>query len=184
MGSVAVADVPDSPLSTPCRDATLSHVLAVCCLSEHVCFDALHGGEDHGVGLALLNDEPVAYLVTVLQVGGKFVCHGSIVQGQGRSLWVMVDGSATEQHVSDLVHGVHVGTHQGEGALRANLPDGAVVAVVCFPLFGDRLSTLQGWRVVCPILVKGAPCGGLNGVHAQLRLNDLIIEARPLPRAT
>jgi hypothetical protein len=45
------------------------------------------------------------------------------------------------------------------------------------------LSTLQGWRVVCPILVKGAPGGRLNGVHVQRCLTDLIIEARPLPIA-
>ena len=109
--------------------------------------------------------------------------HGPIIgTGWGR-LGEMVDGSATVQHVSDLVHGVHVATHQGEGALPADLPDGTILAVVCFPLFGDRLSTLQGWRVVCPILVKGLPCGGLNGVHVQRCLIDLIIEARPLPMA-
>lgn len=96
----------------------------------------------------------------------------------------MVDGSATVQHVSDLVHGVHVAPHERVGTLPANLPDGAVVAVVCFPLFGDRLSTLQRWGVVCPILVKGLPCGGLDGVHVQRCLIDLIIRARPRPMAT
>ena len=74
--SVAIADVPDPPLSTRCRDATLAHVLAVCCLSEHVLLDGFHGGEDGGIGLALLDDESVACLVTVLEIHGELVvCH-------------------------------------------------------------------------------------------------------------
>ena len=80
--SVPIADVPDAPLSTGCRDATLTHVLTVCCLSQHVCLDALHGSEDGGVSLAFLDDEPVAHFVAVLQVGGKFVCHVLIIRGQ------------------------------------------------------------------------------------------------------
>ena len=86
---MAVADVPDSPLSSGFETSTDALTPSgLCC---HLCFDALHGSEDGGVSLALLNDEPVAYLVAVLQVGGKFVCHVPIIRGQGRSLGVMVD---------------------------------------------------------------------------------------------
>ena len=79
--SVPIADVPDAPLSTPCRDATLTHVFTVCCLSEHGLLDALHGGKDGGVGLAFLDDEPIADLVGFGHVLWKFA-HVLIIRGQ------------------------------------------------------------------------------------------------------
>ena len=69
--------------------------------------------------------------------------------------------------------------HQGEGRMGATLPNDAGLS----PCFGDPLGALQVAGVVCPILVKFAPCFRLNGVHAQRCLIDLIIEARPLPMA-
>ena len=83
-----------------------------------------------------------------------------------------------------MVDGSGIGFHQRVGVLCATNPDRAILAVVVFPLAGDRLSTLQRWCVVCPMLVKGAPCGGLNGVDHALVLIDLIIEARPLAMPT
>ena len=79
---MAITDVPDAPLSTG-GDATLTDCLPLCCLSCHACFDALHGSEDGRVGASLVDDEPVADLVAVLHVLGKFV-HGPII-GTGQA---------------------------------------------------------------------------------------------------
>ena len=76
MGSVAVADVPVSPLS--CRDASLTDRLTLCRFPEHGSLDRFHGGKDGGVGLAFLDQESVADLVGFLQVLWKFV-HETII---------------------------------------------------------------------------------------------------------
>ena len=79
---MAITDVPDAPLSTG-RDAALTDRLATGSLSCHVRLDRFHGGKDGRIGLAFLNDEPVANLVAVLQVGRKVVCHVAIVGPSG-----------------------------------------------------------------------------------------------------
>ena len=63
--------------------------------------------------------------------------------------------------------------HQRERCFGATLPDDAGLA----PGFGDPLGALQVAGVVCPILVKFAPCFRLDCEHDQRCLFDLIIEA-------
>ncbi len=73
--SVAVADVPDSPVVISGEGtATLTDLLSFLCFSQHVCLDGFHGGEDHRVCASFVDDETVSDFVTVLHVLGKFVC--------------------------------------------------------------------------------------------------------------
>ena len=65
--------MPDSPLSSGFESSTDALTAGgLCC---HATLHALHGGEDGRIGLAFLDDETVADLVTVLEVGRKVVCH-------------------------------------------------------------------------------------------------------------
>ena len=80
---MAITDVPDAPLSIVSRETALTDRLTTGGLPYHVCLDRFHSGKDDGIGLALLNDETVADLVTVLKVGRKCVCHVAIVGPPG-----------------------------------------------------------------------------------------------------
>ena len=70
---------------------------------------------------------------------------------------------------------------------RGQTPDHHVFPFVlsCLnPCMGETVGMGDGEGMVCTVLIEAVPVGGLNCEHDQLRLNDLIIEARPLPRAT
>lgn len=155
---MAVADVPVPPLS--CGDATLADCLTLCCLSCHACFDALHGSEDGGVSLTLLDDEPVADLVGCGHVVWKFV-HETIIGTGWSDSGVMVDSCSTEQQGSDCLnpcllcldgHPCHGLSHVGAS------PDHSILIVGCCQLVG----VVDVSRPVATPLVKGAEGLGLD----------------------
>ena len=83
---MAVADVPDTPVVVSGeRAATLTDLLSFLCLSEHVCFDALHGSEDDRIGATLVDDETVSDFIAVLHVLGELVVcvHAFIIGDDG-----------------------------------------------------------------------------------------------------
>ena len=85
--------------------------------------------------------------------------HGSSIRGQGRSLWVMVDGSATEHQISDGV-GVSIGTTPADRfTLSRDHPDDALLA----PCLSDAVSVVHVDRPVATVLIKVCPGRGLNG---------------------
>ena len=178
---MAIADVPDSPLSLGFDAST--DTITPCGLCCHLCFDALHGSKDHRVSLTLLNDETVADLMGCGHVVRKFA-HESIIRGQGRSLGVMVDSSGIEQQSGDCFDSCLLCLYCDpchRFAFGGALPDHHVLIVGCCQLVGVG-------HVRCPLatpLVKGAPCFRLDcdGVVHAFRLIDLIIEARPRPMA-
>ena len=125
ISSVTIRNVPGAPVA--CGDATLTDCLAFCCFSEHGLLDALHSSEDGGVGLALLDDEPVADLVGCLHVVWKFA-HETIIRGQGSRSPPLVDTSTVvTQFFEHLIHliGVDSGIHPTD-AIRGHLPEGCL----------------------------------------------------------
>ena len=105
--------------------------------------NALHGNLcQHGVGS-----------VDAVAVESDFV-HVPSIRGQGRSLWVMVDGSATEHQISDGV-GVSIGTTPADRfTLSRAHPDHAFFA----PCLSDAVGVVHVGRPVATVSVKGAPC--------------------------
>ena len=97
---MTIRNVPGAPVA--CGDATLTDCLAFCCFPEHGLLDALHGGEDGGVGLAFLDDEPVADLVGFGHVLWKFA-HESIIGTGGSRSPPLVDTSQFVQHLLHLI---------------------------------------------------------------------------------
>ena len=104
--------------------------------------------------------------------------HGSIVQGQQWGLGVMVDSASTEHCIGGFDH-VRRHVQPFDGLPCRQSPNGRGF----FNCQGDPIRSVDRGGVVCPMLVKVDPGGGLNCEHAQRCVIDLIIEARPLPIA-
>jgi len=170
---VAVTDRPVPPLSFGCCLQTLTDAITPSGLCFQFCNVGCHDLLADGVVCSGLIDEKHSVVL---------FDHALILQGQGRSLGVMVCSSATEHQISDGV-GVSIGATPADGVtVRRAHPDHALLT----PCLADLKSVVHIGRPVAPVRIELAPCCGLNcdGVGHAFRLIDLIIEARPLPMAT
>ena len=141
--SIAVADVPDAPLSTV-MGAGLIPLAEPLTAQFPLTLLLLHDLQCNGTEFRGGSEDAV-----LIEFHGLFA-HGSIVQGQQ---WGM--GQA-----ADTCSGVT--RHQRERCFGATLPNDAGLA----PCFGDPLCRLQVAGIVCPMLIEFAPCLRLNSVHA------------------
>ena len=141
MGSVAVADVPDSPLSTV-------HVLV------------MHG-EAGGTLLALLlyalHRDPCQHgvgCVDAVAVESDFF-HAVSLQGQG---WKSVEQrQCLRCHSVDAL--VSIDPHPCDGVACGETPDHHIFGRA----LGDLIGVGDADAVVCPMLIELAPGGGLDG---------------------